>query len=176
MKTLQGPAKKGAPVTRHPSWLLLAAWLALSLALPLPGASASSRAVAAGSGAAATAPTAIPGPKGAQRAPAGSTASSSAPGTPAPPAAAGPTVTVSTTTPVGAIDPVAPTDAVGLMERLTPEQKIGQLFLTTFGDRRHGPNSDIARLVREQHIGGVILSSTNHNFINNADTPRRSPP
>ncbi len=98
-------------------------------------------------------------------APTQNTPSSTLEETPAPTVAASATVTVS---PAGAADPVA-----ALMQRLTPEQKIGQLFLTSYGDRDIGPDSDIGKLVRDQHVGGIIVSSTNHNFINDATTPKQ---
>ena len=60
-----------------------------------------------------------------------------------------------------------------LMASLTPEQKIGQLFLVSFGGANAKPETDIYRLIREQHVGGVVLLSSNGNFVNNADSPRQ---
>jgi beta-N-acetylhexosaminidase len=90
--------------------------------------------------------------------------------TPAPsPAADAPAAPITATTAApAAADPVA-----ALLARMTPEQKIGQLFLTTFGGSSAAADTDIGKLIRNQHIGGVILSSVNQNFINNADTPHQ---
>jgi beta-N-acetylhexosaminidase len=56
-----------------------------------------------------------------------------------------------------------------LLERLTPEERVGQLFLVTFD----GPEAAAASttgakiydLIVTHHIGGVILSATNNNFL-----------
>jgi beta-N-acetylhexosaminidase len=56
-----------------------------------------------------------------------------------------------------------------LLERLTPEERIGQLFLVTF----EGPEAasasatgvKIYNLIVSHHIGGVILSAANNNFL-----------
>ncbi|HEX9118438.1 MAG TPA: glycoside hydrolase family 3 N-terminal domain-containing protein [Anaerolineae bacterium] len=69
--------------------------------------------------------------------------------------------------------PVPPDPVAALMEQLTPEQKIGQLFLVSFAGAKAPADSDISRLIREQHIGGVVLLSSNGNFVNNADAPRQ---
>ena len=51
-----------------------------------------------------------------------------------------------------------------LMQQMTPEEKVGQLFLVTYYGRDIGEDSDIAALIRQYHVGGVILSSENDNF------------
>ena len=72
-----------------------------------------------------------------------------------------------------AADPVVADPVVALMARLTPEEKIGQLFLTTFDGASAATDTDIGKLIREQHIGGVVLLSISKNFTNNADAPRQ---
>ena len=47
---------------------------------------------------------------------------------------------------------------------LSAKQKVGQLFLVTFQGNSAETNSDIARLIREQYIGGVVLKRENNNF------------
>jgi hypothetical protein len=37
-----------------------------------------------------------------------------------------------------------------ILEYMTPEQRVGQLFLVTFVGHETGPNSDVARLVRDR--------------------------
>ena len=65
----------------------------------------------------------------------------------------------------------AETDALvqAILARLTPEQRVGQLFLVTFVGADTGPNSDIARLVRDWQVGGVVLTPFNANFSNEGE-------
>ncbi|RME81816.1 MAG: hypothetical protein D6775_12625, partial [Caldilineae bacterium] len=58
-----------------------------------------------------------------------------------------------------------------IIERMSVEQRVGQLFLVTFAGNDTGPNSDVARLVRDLHVGGVVLLNENGNFRNEGDTP-----
>jgi len=59
-----------------------------------------------------------------------------------------------------------------MMDSMTPREKVGQLVLITFVGRDTDPESDIAQLITEYKIGGVVLLSSNSNFYNNAeDTP-----
>ncbi len=59
-----------------------------------------------------------------------------------------------------------------IISNMTAEQRVGQLFLVTFVGSDTGPNSDIARLIRDQHVGGVVLLPANENFRNEGDTPQ----
>ncbi len=56
-----------------------------------------------------------------------------------------------------------------LLNTLTPEERVGQLFLVTFSgpEAAQGtPNSDqIYDLIVNYHIGGVILQTSNNNFV-----------
>ena len=58
-----------------------------------------------------------------------------------------------------------------VITNMTVEQRVGQLFLVTFVGNDTGPNSDIAHLVRDLHVGGVVLQAANENFRNEGDTP-----
>jgi len=60
-----------------------------------------------------------------------------------------------------------------LMEQMSVEDKIGQLFLVTFVGSDVGPESDIAQLIQEYRVGGVVLLAKNANFTNGEDTPRQ---
>lgn len=60
-------------------------------------------------------------------------------------------------------DPTA--QAVALLARLTPEEKIGQLFLVTFDGSSLKPDAPILNLIAKRHIGGVVLQSSKDNFI-----------
>ena len=55
--------------------------------------------------------------------------------------------------------------ARALLDRLSPEERVGQLFLVTFGGTEISPDSDIYQLIAQHHIGGVVLLSKNDNFV-----------
>jgi beta-N-acetylhexosaminidase len=59
------------------------------------------------------------------------------------------------------------------LSAMTVEEKVGQIFLVTFVGSDASPGSDIARLVREDQVGGVVLLSANSNFVNSTNTPRQ---
>ncbi len=52
-----------------------------------------------------------------------------------------------------------------LIDQLTPEQKIGQLFLVTFEGNEIKSDSRIVDLISKHFIGGVVLKRDNDNFI-----------
>ncbi|MEW5868657.1 MAG: glycoside hydrolase family 3 N-terminal domain-containing protein [Chloroflexota bacterium] len=54
--------------------------------------------------------------------------------------------------------------AQALLERLTPEERVGQLFLITFQGTDTSSESPIYDLVTNYHIGGVILLAANDNI------------
>jgi beta-N-acetylhexosaminidase len=64
--------------------------------------------------------------------------------------------------------------AQALLDQLTPEERIGQLFLVTFIGPEAGIGSatgaQIYDLIVNYHIGGVILTSANDNFIGSDQT------
>ncbi len=70
-------------------------------------------------------------------------------------------------------EPSDPLDAQieALMERMSTEEKVGQLFLVSFMGNEVGLESDIADLVVNYKVGGVVLSTANGNIINEGDTP-----
>ncbi len=57
-----------------------------------------------------------------------------------------------------------------IIASMSVEQRVGQLFLVTFKGNDTGPNSDIARLIRDYHVGGVVLTTWNENIRNDGDT------
>jgi beta-N-acetylhexosaminidase len=65
-------------------------------------------------------------------------------------------------------DPVA-----ALMARMSTAAKVGQLFMVTFPGAEVAQNSLIAELIRDYHIGGVLLLPENGNIVNEGDTPRQ---
>jgi beta-N-acetylhexosaminidase len=54
--------------------------------------------------------------------------------------------------------------AKALLTQMTPEEKVGQLFLVTFKGRDAGKNSQIYDLIVNHNIGGVVLTNSNDNF------------
>ncbi len=60
--------------------------------------------------------------------------------------------------------------AQALLDTLTPEERIGQLFLVTFTGSQIEPNSPIYDLIANHHIGGVLLQASNDNFVDSPET------
>ncbi len=58
-----------------------------------------------------------------------------------------------------------------LLERMTPEERVGQLFLVTFQGTDVGPTSQIYSLVTRYHVSGVALSRLNNNIIGEPNEP-----
>src|SRR4030042_6320618 len=71
-----------------------------------------------------------------------------------------------------AVDPKV--QALQLLERLTPEERIGQLFLITFKGPEAAPgtidSNQIYDLIYNYHVGGVILLAANDNFLGGDQT------
>ena len=55
--------------------------------------------------------------------------------------------------------------AEALLARMTPEERIGQLFLLTFEGSRLQPDDPILALIRDNHISGVVIRSGNNNIV-----------
>jgi beta-N-acetylhexosaminidase len=61
--------------------------------------------------------------------------------------------------------------AQDLLERMTPEERVGQLFLVTFPDTNVGADTEIFDLIYNYYIGGVILLDKNNNFVASENAP-----
>lgn len=59
------------------------------------------------------------------------------------------------------------------LSQMSVADKVGQLFVITFEGNNVSADSDIAKLIHNYRIGGVVISARNHNFTNEktADTP-----
>jgi beta-N-acetylhexosaminidase len=55
-----------------------------------------------------------------------------------------------------------------LLQQMTREQKVGQVFMLSFPGSDTGSNADIVRLINEYKIGGVQLKASAQNFVNDA--------
>lgn len=60
--------------------------------------------------------------------------------------------------------------ATRLLNNMTPEERIGQLFVITFKGNLPVELEDVVELIKEHHISGVVLSSSFDNFIDQPDT------
>lgn len=54
--------------------------------------------------------------------------------------------------------------AQNLLAQLSPEERVGQLFIVTFQGNNTDAKSDIYELIVNHHVGGVVLSAVNENF------------
>ncbi len=59
---------------------------------------------------------------------------------------------------------VAYQKAVSMLARLSPEEKVGQLFLITFDGRDINQDSQIYELITRYQVGGVVLRKDHDNF------------
>jgi len=66
--------------------------------------------------------------------------------------------------PVQAQTPVPPIVVRQLLNAMTPEERVGQLFLVPFRGTEVSATSDIYDLIVNHHVGGVILLAGNDNF------------
>ncbi len=58
-----------------------------------------------------------------------------------------------------------PSRAEALFEKMSAEEKVGQLFLVTFDGTEVEEGSNIHNLITNHHIGGVVLLAENNNFL-----------
>src|SRR5271157_5320732 len=58
-----------------------------------------------------------------------------------------------------------PPDVRQLFDAMTPEERVGQLFLVTFTGTDTSQQSQIYDLIANHYIGGVVLAAGNDNFV-----------
>ena len=63
-----------------------------------------------------------------------------------------------------------PPQVRALLNSMTPEERVGQLFLVTFSGTDFTESSPIYDLIANQHVGGVILLAENDNFVSQPNT------
>ncbi len=61
-------------------------------------------------------------------------------------------------------------NASQMLAKMTPEERVGQLFLVTFTGSTADQNSQIYNLIASYHVGGVVLLAGNDNFVAAPDT------
>ncbi|HSL45586.1 MAG TPA: glycoside hydrolase family 3 N-terminal domain-containing protein [Anaerolineales bacterium] len=61
-------------------------------------------------------------------------------------------------------------EAQALLATMTPEERVGQLFLVTFQGIDVHDQTQIYDLIANQHVGGVVLLAANDNFLPEPDT------
>jgi beta-N-acetylhexosaminidase len=66
-------------------------------------------------------------------------------------------------------DPVV-SRAVQLLNEMTPEERVGQLFLVAFKGSTANSDSQIYDLIVNHHVGGVMLQADNDNFTGSPNT------
>ncbi|MDM8530836.1 glycoside hydrolase family 3 N-terminal domain-containing protein [Anaerolineales bacterium HSG25] len=76
---------------------------------------------------------------------------------------------------VVAQEPEFDTDSavIQIFNQLTPNERVGQLFMVSFRGNDITTDSEIAQLIQEYRIGGVYISARNENFANNHTTPNQ---
>ncbi len=60
--------------------------------------------------------------------------------------------------------------AIDFMARMTPEEKVGQLFLVTLPGSTFDDNSQVYDLIANHHVGGIVLLRSNDNFSDSENT------
>ncbi len=65
---------------------------------------------------------------------------------------------------VQAQTPTPPSSVTAVLNSMTPEERVGQLFLVTFNGTDTSETSHIYDLMVRHHIGGVVLLAQNDNF------------
>lgn len=66
--------------------------------------------------------------------------------------------------------PIPASKIEAVLDAMTPEERVGQLFLVTFRGTDTSAESQIRDLISNYHVGGVVLQAGNDNFIAEPDT------
>ncbi|MCS6906301.1 MAG: hypothetical protein RML93_00295, partial [Anaerolineales bacterium] len=64
--------------------------------------------------------------------------------------------------------------AYALLERLTPAERVGQLFLVSFRGSTVTEADPIYTLITQYKVGGVVLSAANDNFTQVENLPEQT--
>ena len=66
--------------------------------------------------------------------------------------------------------PIPAAKIQAVLDTMTPEERVGQLFLVTFRGTDTSAEAQIRELISNHHIGGLVLQAGNDNFIAEPDT------
>lgn len=66
--------------------------------------------------------------------------------------------------------PTPPPQVQALLNAMSPEERVGQLFLVTFNGTDVSEESQIYDLIANHNVGGVILLAENDNFVSEPNT------
>ena len=66
--------------------------------------------------------------------------------------------------------PVPLSKIQAVLNTMTPEERVGQLFLVTFRGTDTADEAQIRDLISNQHVGGVVLLAENDNFVAEPDS------
>ena len=61
--------------------------------------------------------------------------------------------------------------AAAQLARLTPEERIGQLFMISFQGSDASSGSPVHSLITKYHVGGIVLLAKNDNILDNSSDP-----
>ena len=61
-----------------------------------------------------------------------------------------------------------------IIAQMTPEAKVGQLFVVAFPGTNATIGSDISDLILNYHVGGVVLSTASGNIVNSTASPTQT--
>jgi beta-N-acetylhexosaminidase len=70
--------------------------------------------------------------------------------------------------------PIPPAKVQAALASMTPEERVGQLFLVTFRGTDTSSQSKIHDLIVNHHVGGVVLLASNENFVGEPDTAAKT--
>jgi beta-N-acetylhexosaminidase len=71
---------------------------------------------------------------------------------------------------VNAQTPIPPPGVRVILDTMSPEERVGQLFLVTFTGTDTSETSQIYNLMTQYHVGGVVFLAQNDNFAQAPDT------
>lgn len=67
-----------------------------------------------------------------------------------------------------------PPNMEAVLNSMTPEERVGQLFLVTFNGTDTSEISQVYDLITQDHVGGVVLLAQNDNFVPAPDTVKQT--
>lgn len=72
--------------------------------------------------------------------------------------------------PARAQTPTPSSDVAAILNSMTPEERVGQLFIVAFNGADTSETSQIYDLITQYHVGGIVMLAGNDNFAAVPDT------